>query len=221
VSFDYQVKKFTEFAGTSTASAHGYWRTMFSPTELRAVMRADAFPELGSHSALYEGVSASFPDMERMTTTDLLKADMLAWLQPMLPWTDNMSMAHGVELRLPMLDHKLVEFAYSLPAQFVFRGWDLKRIMKAMLAKRLPHDVVFRHKRGTHLPISRWLNAELAPIADTYLSSTSVRASGLFHESEVQRLLSQHRRGARDNTFKLWNLIVFAAWVEQHSISVG
>jgi asparagine synthase (glutamine-hydrolysing) len=221
VSLDYQIKKFTEFSGTSSASAHGYWRTMFSPTELRAVMREDAFPELGSHSALYEGVASSFADLERMTTTDLLKADMLAWLQPMLPWTDNMSMAHGVELRLPMLDHRLVEFAYSLPESFLFRGWNLKRIMKAMLANRLPRDVVFRRKRGTHLPISRWLNAELAPVADTYLSSSSIRSCGMFDEAEVERLLSRHRSGAQDNTFKLWNLIIFNAWMGHHGMSVG
>ncbi len=221
VSFDYQVKKFTEFTGASTAAAHGYWRTMFSPTELRAVMREDAFPDVSSHSALYEDAVSSFADLERMTVTDLLKSDMLAWLQPMLPWTDNMSMAHGVELRLPMLDHRLVEFAYSLPEAFLFRGWKLKRVMKLMLARRVPRDVVVRRKRGTHLPIGRWLNAELAAIADAYLSSSAVRAGRLFDEVEVARLVSRHRSGEQDNTFKLWNLIIFNAWLAHHGVSSG
>ena len=109
VSFDYMLKKFTELASNETAAIHGYWRTMFSPSELRLLLGKEAFPKLSSHTDLYERTFRSLENGKGSPDViSLLKADMLAWLQPMLPWADNMSMAHGVELRLPMLDHRLV-----------------------------------------------------------------------------------------------------------------
>ncbi len=220
VSLDYQLKKFTELVSTETYAAHGYWRTMFSPSELRVLLRHDAFPMIGSHTDLYERAFASI-GTRSADVVSLLKADMLAWLQPMLPWTDNMSMAHSVEMRLPMLDHRLISYVYSLPNRFLFRGLELKRLMKKMISNRLPHDVVLRKKKGTHLPVSKWLNRELAPIANAFLSPETVRSTALFEEKEVTRLLEEHRAGKRDNTFKLWNLIVFHAWVQRFSISVS
>lgn len=220
VSFEYKLKKFTELVSSETNVAHGYWRTMFSPSELRLLLRPDAFAALGSHTDLYERTFSSI-GARSTNVVSLLKADMLAWLQPMLPWTDNMSMAHGVELRLPMLDHRLVSYVYSLPGRFLFRGFKLKRLMKRMISNRLPRDVLYRKKRGTHLPVSKWLNRELAPIANAFLSPESLRSTALFEEKEVTRLLEEHRAGKRDNTFKLWNLIVFQAWVQRYSVSVS
>lgn len=221
VSLDYKLKKFTELASNDSTVAHGYWRTMFSPSELRLVLRKDAFPNISSHTDLYERAFNSIGGTCAVDVVTLLKADMLAWLQPMLPWTDNMSMAHGVELRLPMLDHRLVSYVYGLPDQFLFRGLELKRLMKKMVSSKLPRDVVSRKKRGTHLPVSRWLNHELAPIVNTFLSPENVRSTALFEEREITRLLEEHREGKRDNTYKLWNLTVFHAWLQRYVVSVS
>ena len=219
MAFDYKLKKFTEIGELSPAAAHGYWRTMFSPVELRSVLRKDVFAELSTHTSLYERTFDGLnEDMDRPSIIGLLKADMLAWLQPMLPWADNMSMAHSVELRFPLLDHRLLEFAYSLSERHVFRGWSLKRIMRRMLKSRLPREVLSRGKRGTHLPIGRWLNADLAPVADEYLSPQRLRDQRLFDQGTVKQLVADHRSGRRDNTFKLWNLIVFSAWLEHNQI---
>ena len=193
VSFDYRLKKFTELVSSETHAAHGYWRTMFSKSELRLALRRDAFPAVDSHTDLYERTFALI-GTRSANVVSLLKADMLAWLQPMLPWTDNMSMAHGVELRLPMLDHRLASYVYALPDRFLFRGFGLKRLMKKMVSGKLPRDVVFRKKRGTHLPVSKWLNRELAPIANAFLSPETVRSTALFEEKEVTRLLEEHRQ---------------------------
>jgi asparagine synthase (glutamine-hydrolysing) len=220
VSFDYKIKKFTEIGDGSAMQAHGYWRTMFAPEELRALLRREAVPDLASHTSLYDGVFAKLGQHEDVTVNDLLKSDMLGWLQPMLPWTDNMSMAHSVELRLPMLDHRLVNYVYGLPEHYIFRGWTLRRLMKRFLSERLPREVVFRRKRGTHLPVSRWLGGEMREIAETYLSPNALEPTGIFEAGEVQRLWDQHRTGRRDNTFKLWNLIVFSAWMKHYGVTL-
>jgi asparagine synthase (glutamine-hydrolysing) len=219
VSFDYKVKKFTELSGTSSLLAHGYWRTMFSPRELRDLLRQDRFPTIDDHTALYERTFGAL-GARSANVVSLLKSDMQAWLQPMLPWVDNISMAHSVELRLPLLDHRLVSYVYALPDRFLFRGYELKRLMKKMLGGRLSNDVLFRRKRGTHVPLSKWLNAELAPIADDLLSPDSVRGTSLFEPREVSRLLDEHRAGRRDNTFKLWNIVALQAWMRRFSIAV-
>ncbi len=186
VSLDYKLKKFTELGDSSPAQAHGYWRTMFSPAELRLLLRREAIADLGSHTALYDAAFVSLGVGNEPSVTDLLKGDMAAWLQAMLPWTDNISMAHSVELRLPLLDHRLVAYVYGLPDRYLFKGWKLKRLMKNFLAKRLPHEVVFRRKRG---------NSSAFVTVDQHRAS---RADGLLSFSQCARAArSIQHRGSR------------------------
>ncbi|MCC6954347.1 MAG: asparagine synthase C-terminal domain-containing protein, partial [Deltaproteobacteria bacterium] len=219
VSFDYKLKKFTEAETTSILEAHSSWRTIFSKQGLREILSHDLNGHTPSFTRIYDEAFVDFPRFPN-EITGLLYADLKAWLIPMLPWTDNISMAHSIELRLPFLDYRLVDRALSLPQEYLFKGWELKRLMKKFLHGRLPDDVLYRPKRGTHLPLSKWLNTELKELKNHYLSDTVLNKEGLFNMEPVRRYAGEHERMEVDHTFKLWNLIMFSAWKEQNGLTL-
>lgn len=219
VTVDYALKKFTACPYDTLTYAHAYWRTIFDESELKQLLAPAAFRAEQSFTRPYDQAFAELGS-KRIDINELLKADLKAWLIPMLPWVDNTSMAHSVELRLPYLDHRLVEYALSMPSNVLFRGWRLKRLMKRFLERRLPVNVLRRRKRGTHLPLSRWLNGELREHLNVYLASDRLTADGVFDARTVRRLIAEHAEARVDNTFRLWNLLVFAAWKERYGISV-
>ena len=220
VSTDYMLRKFTECPYSSPLKGHAYWRTIFSPHELGDLLLPTVWREALSFTRIYD---SAFEQLGASTAgiNNLLAADMKAWLIPMLPWVDNMSMAHSVELRLPFLDYRLVESALSLPPDYLFNGWTLKKLMKRFLKNRLPDEVLYRSKRGTHLPLSRWLNAEMSAVRDHYLSESVLNGDRLFNMTAVRRLADDHQSLKADNTFKIWNLMVFSAWREHNNVVVG
>jgi asparagine synthase (glutamine-hydrolysing) len=219
VSLDYMLQKFIECPYRSELQAHAYWRTLFSPTELQSLLSPDVIATMPSFTRAYD-ISYQTMGITDADINNLLRVDLKSWLIPMLPWVDNMPMAHSVELRLPFLDYRLVHRAVSLPSKFLFRGWKLKRIMKRYLQGRLPDEVVYRKKRGTHLPISKWLNNELSEIRDHYLDESTLNKDGLFNMDEVHRLITDSKERRKDNTFKLWSLIVLSAWMEYYEIGI-
>jgi asparagine synthase (glutamine-hydrolysing) len=190
---------------------------MFSMDSLQEMLSPKVREQAPAFTRIYDTAFTEIgPAAE--TINGLLCADMNAWLIPMLPWVDNISMAHSVELRLPYLDYRLVERALSLPGNFLFSGWTLKKLMKHFLKGRLPDEVLYRKKRGTHLPISRWLNSEMKEIRDHYLSKQTLNKEGLFNMEAVRHLVKDHQERTADNTFKLWGLIVFSAWKEHNDV---
>lgn len=219
VSLDYMLKKFTECPYHSPLNAHAYWRTMYSINDLHDLLAPRVIADMPPFTRVYDAAYRELK-LSSYQINGLLGADLKAWLIPMLPWVDNISMAHSVELRLPYLDYRLVEHALSLPSHYLFSGWELKKLMKRFLKNRLPDEVLYRRKRGTHLPISRWLSNELADIRQHYLSDEVLNREGLFNMPAIRQLEQEHLQRKADNTFKLWNLIVFSAWKEHNSIRV-
>ncbi len=219
ISFDYKIRKFCECTYTDDPLlAHGSWRTIFSREVLSELLSGES-PDLADCTlALYRRAYEKLAGRNLSCFKKTVLADMDAWLTAMQPWEDNVTMAHSVEMRLPFLDHELARRVLSLPDGYLFRGWKLKRLMRRFLASRLPPKVVRRRKRGTHLPVGKWLNSELKPLCDHYLSARVLNRLGLFSMSTVQRLLAEHRTGKRDNAFSLWTLLVFSAWLEHNRI---
>jgi asparagine synthase (glutamine-hydrolysing) len=124
---------------------------------------------------------------------------------------DRMSMAHSIEARVPLLDHKLVEFAATIPAGLKLKGRTTKYIFKKALEGTLPDQILYRPKRGFAVPLSRWFRGRLNTfVRDVLLDSTS-RQRGIFNESYIEKLLALNV-GGRDLDFHLWTLITFELW---------
>jgi asparagine synthase (glutamine-hydrolysing) len=124
---------------------------------------------------------------------------------------DRMSMAHSLEVRVPLLDHKLVEFAATIPPELNLNGGGGKRLLKKAMRSILPDEVIDRPKRGFAMPLASWFRGELEGFARDLLLSRRSRERNILNPAYVERLLDLHRAG-RPLDFQLWTLISFEMW---------
>src|SRR5207249_2416265 len=130
---------------------------------------------------------------------------------------DRASMAASLEVRAPLLDTAVAEFAGALPINYKLRGLTSKWILKRMARRLLPPEIVDRPKKGFGMPIGKWLRGDLAGLArDALTGADSLAATGQLARAEVVRLLDEHTRGAVDHRQRLWALLVLELWRRQH-----
>ena len=124
---------------------------------------------------------------------------------------DRMSMAHSLEARVPLLDHKMVELAATIPAEMRLKNGVTKHIFKKAMRGILPDSIIDRPKRGFAIPLGRWFRGQLDTFVSDLLLSRTCRVRGILNLSYVDKLLAMHRRG-RDLDLQLWTLISFEMW---------
>lgn len=129
-----------------------------------------------------------------------------------LAYTDKMSMAAGVEVRVPFLDLDLVEHAARIPIQTKQRGQVAKWVLKKAMEPYLPHDVIYRPKSGFGAPLRRWMRHELRPLLGELLSVERLKRRGLFEPEAVQRLIAQNDSGEVDAAYTLLSLLNIEIW---------
>ena len=129
-----------------------------------------------------------------------------------LNYIDKMSMATGVEVRVPLLDPELISLAARLPVAYKHRGGTGKWIFKRAMEALLPRDVIYRPKSGFDVPIRRWIHSDLHPMVEDVFSKTSLDRRGLFDHTAVRRLLALDRSGALDAAYTLLSMICIELW---------
>ncbi len=132
-----------------------------------------------------------------------------------LNYTDRAGMAAGVEVRVPLLDLELVQFATQVPPQLKQRGRVGKALFKQAMEGVLPHDVIYRPKSGFGAPLRRWLHRELQPLVADTLDTAVLRRRGFFDPAAVSRLISLDRAGALDGTYTIFALMCFELWLRR------
>ena len=156
--------------------------------------------------------------VDRMLYTDL----MTRMPDHILTISDRMSMAHSLEVRPVLVDHRLVEFAARLPVDLKLRGRDLKYLLKKVAMRYLPRELVRRKKQGFSFPIARWLRGDLREFTRTLLDESRFVQSGLFDGAYVNRLLDEHLGGRMDHNYRIWILVNLEFWhrmyIENQSI---
>ena len=129
-----------------------------------------------------------------------------------LAYTDRMSMAVGVEVRVPYLDIDLVDLAARLPPQVKQRGTEVKWVLKKAMEPYLPHDVIYRPKTGFGAPLRRWLNGEMRPLVDELLSPATLSRRGLFDAAAVAALRRDDAAGRVDAAYTLLSMMTIEIW---------
>ncbi len=127
---------------------------------------------------------------------------------------DKMTMAFGLELRSPFLDHKLVEFAFKIPVKMKIRRGVTKYILKRAVADMIPQEVL-QGKRYFFTPAAKWLRSGLKPMIEDYLSVSSLEKNGLFYADAVNKMLQDHLTQKEYNLGLLWAIFTFQVWYEQ------
>jgi asparagine synthase (glutamine-hydrolysing) len=150
--------------------------------------------------------------VERAMATDIrtyLVDDILAKV-------DRASMAYSLEARVPLLDHRVVEFAARLPMELKVRGGETKHLLRKVLYGLVPRELLDRPKMGFGIPVNRWLRNELKPLLSEYLGEERIRKEGFLLPGGVSRVVTEHLSGRQDHQYRLWALLVFAMWRERY-----
>lgn len=148
--------------------------------------------------------------------TRMLYTDIKTYLPgDILVKVDRTSMAHALEVRSPLLDHNVVEFAATLPSRWKIVGKEKKIILRQAFASLLPADFLARSKQGFTVPLAGWFRGELAPLARELLLDNQALAP-YFNRQAIARLHEQHVRGGQDHGTLLWTLLSFALWQREY-----
>ena len=132
-----------------------------------------------------------------------------------LNYTDKMSMATGVEVRVPFLDKELVEFSCIIPTHLKLKGVTTKYILKKVMEKYLPHDVIYRPKSGFGAPVREWITKDMDATIQNFLSKENVEKRGVFNHTEIQKLIEANRQGKVDASYTIWALLSIESWMRQ------
>jgi len=144
----------------------------------------------------------------------LLYVDLKTFLPCLnLITTDKTSMAANLEVRVPFLNHEMIEMAARMPAELKLHGFKRKYILKRALEKLLPREVIWRKKAGFGAPVRSWLRGPLRPLVDDLLSEESVTRRGLFRSAEVARIVAANLSGREDYNLQVFQLLTFELWL--------
>jgi len=131
---------------------------------------------------------------------------------------DRASMAHSLEVRVPLLDHRVVESAFRLPLKWKARGNKTKLLLRRLLQRYLPRELFERPKRGFAVPLGDWFRGELAPVLERYLGEQRLAEDDILKPEGVRRLVAEHRSGKRDHYHRLWILLFLQMWRERYVV---
>jgi asparagine synthase (glutamine-hydrolysing) len=146
----------------------------------------------------------------------MLDVDVQTYLpDDLLSKMDIATMASSLEARSPLLDHKLMEFAASLPPNLKVQGRKKKVVLRNALRGWLPDEVLDAPKRGFRLPIGAWLRGELRDFSRDVLLDTRALSRGYFRETYVRELLDRHTAGVQDHAQGIWTLLMFELWHQE------
>jgi asparagine synthase (glutamine-hydrolysing) len=146
----------------------------------------------------------------------LMRVDQKTYLpDAMLTKVDRASMATSLEVRVPLLDHRVVEFTATLPEYFKYRNGTGKYLLKKLLAKYMPVRQFERPKMGFGVPIDRWLRFDLKDLLRDYLSPHRLKREGLFNAGFVEKKIDEHLNGQANHQYRLWSLLMWELWRER------
>jgi asparagine synthase (glutamine-hydrolysing) len=129
---------------------------------------------------------------------------------------DRMSMAVSLEARVPLLDHKLIEFVTRIPASMKLAGFETKHLFKQAISDLVPAEIVNRPKQGFGVPIQQWINQQLRQRIRDTLNDPRTLQRGYVTREYVELLLDEHERGRRDHAMALWSLLMLELWHRQY-----
>lgn len=150
------------------------------------------------------------------TLSRLMYTDQRTYLpDALLTKVDRASMAVALEVRVPLLDHRVLEFSAKLPEHLKYQNGTGKYLLQQVLSRYLPRRLFERPKMGFGVPLERWMRYELKDLLTDYLSRDRIKREGLFNPGEVERRLTAHLTGQSNQQYRLWTLLMWEMWRDQ------
>jgi len=199
---------------------HFRWMMFFSRKDKEALYSKDFFASLGENVSIKDSAPFNrlFSSLDGYDSTNgELALDLQSYLvDDILVKVDRMSMAVSLETRVPLLDHKVIEFAFSLPGRLKLKGLTTKWLLKKTMERLLPHENIYRKKEGFSIPIKHWLRTDLKDLLCDTLTEARIREEGYFRYPAVKRMIDRHLAGKANYSHQLWALLVFAIWKDRY-----
>ncbi len=215
IGFEYKFKRLLEGSLLPPDEAHLFWNGAFSKAQ-RTLLTGSCGPD---PDRLFNSVPGP-KEIGRLNRYMLL--DQQYYLPDNILYkVDRMSMAHALEVRPPLLDHRIVEFAASLPQNLKIRGFTQKYLLKRVMRDRLPASVLGRSKAGFDIPAHDWFRGVLRPLLLDTLTESAVENTGLFNFGATETLIRDHMERRINVGFHLWGLLTLFLWLKRWNIEVA
>lgn len=215
LAWQFKARRFVQNALEDPGRSHYLWRVVMREEQKARLIHPDLLADLedtyASHKPHYHAGRA-FDPLTRFQYTDTkvyLADDVLVKV-------DRASMAHSLEVRVPLLATPLAEFAFSLPGRIKMPRFQPKWLLRRALADVLPPEITRAPKKGFNAPLAGWLRGPYRPLLDDYLGRAVLERQGYLRFDEVDRLLQRHMSGAGDHSRELWAVLMLSMWAEKH-----
>lgn len=209
-----RVRKFIRGAKDTFAERFFSWNEIF-PRELREKLLTST--EAIDHNLGLKRLAGRLNEYQSDHVNRMLYADFKESLPgDMLTKVDAMSMQHSLEVRVPLLDHRMCELAFSIPGNWKIMKGKNKYIFIETFKNILPRSLLHRPKWGFEMPISKWLKEDLRFLLDEYLAKDTILKQGIFNYVPIESMKNDLVANRLDTSWQLWNLIVFQAWHERY-----
>lgn len=206
----------TTFEALARDLVEGYFHGVsILPDRVRSQLFSKTFQhQLGGYRAIevMRDHASNTPSDDPLSLLQYL--DMKTYLPgDILTKVDRASMAHALEVRVPLLDHEFVEWASGLPPSAKLKGGQGKHIFKSALQSHLSDDILYRRKMGFSIPLARWLRGPLREKVRQAVLSSALLDTGIFNRAFLQQMVDQHQSGSKDYSAPLWSVLMFEAFL--------
>ncbi len=207
-----RIKKFLRGAKGTFAERVFSWNELFGPESKKALL-TDGYGT--SRQLAPELFAAAVNRLPTDPINRMLYADLKISLPGDMLWkVDTMSMCHSLEVRVPLLDHRVCELAFQIGGEWKIRHGRSKYVFIETFKEILPKSLHNRPKWGFEMPISKWLKTDLHELIATHLSRERIEKQGIFHYPVIESLVENLMHDRTDTSWQIWNLIAFQAWYE-------
>ncbi len=208
-----RLQGFAAAQGLEPVSRYAAWTAYHDRTSLDALYAPELRRRLAGRDPLAHLRVLAAESESLGPVNQAMYLDLNSFLpNNVLRYGDRMSMAHGLEMRVPLADPVLAGTFLAMPDCFKVRRGTSKVLLRAHLRGNVPAGVIARPKLGLNPPMGAWLNGALQPMLEAYLSEERLKRRGYFEPAPVAKMMEEHRSGRRDHTWRLWSLLVFEEW---------
>jgi asparagine synthase (glutamine-hydrolysing) len=214
--FARRLREFSSAGLLDEADVYPLWLSTFTPEQKAQVFSGDLRSALAGRDAWEPLRFWAAESGETDPAARAMYVDVHAFLpNNVLQYGDRMSMAHGLEVRVPFADRETVETMAAVSASRKLQGGVTKKILRDSMYGRLPKEVLKRRKSGFNPPMGVWLTGPLRGPVEELLSEASLLLRGWFDPVHVRAMWHDHESGRRDNTWHLWALVLLEAWARR------